>query len=124
MIAGGGALGALARHGTTVMCGQMFGNRFPLGTLVVNVVGCFALGWLVRAVGSWEAWGDSTRLGVGTGFLGALTTFSTFGVQTVQLWSKSPALALLNVTGNLVLGLVAASLGMYLAIQMTSAAKW
>jgi CrcB protein len=113
-------MGALARHGTALMCGQLFGSRFPWGTLLVNVVGCFALGILIRLASEWGAWGEPTRLGVGTGFLGALTTFSTFGVQSVQLWSKSPAIATANVVGNLALGLIAAAVGMYLAMQLTN----
>ena len=43
LVAGGGAVGAVARYGASVMCGSLFGDRFPWGTLLVNVVGCFLL---------------------------------------------------------------------------------
>ena len=55
------------------------------------------------------------KLVLGTGFLGAFTTFSTFGVQTVQLWGRSPLAAMGNVTGNLLIGIAAAMAGMYFA---------
>lgn len=117
IVATGGAVGAVARHGTGVLCAAMWGTRFPWGTLIVNVLGCFMLGWLLHEAEHVNVFGDTTKLAIGTGFLGAMTTFSTFGVQTVQVWSRSPSTAMLNVAGNLVLGLIAAAIGIYLATQ-------
>ena len=113
-VALGGALGAMARYGAGLMCSGAFGDRFPWGTLLVNVLGCFLLGWLLQSTTT----SDTAKLAVGAGFLGAFTTFSTFGVQTLQAWQRSPALAFLNIGTNVLLGLLAAGLGIYFA------AKW
>lgn len=114
-VAIGGALGAASRHLVSVGCEQAFGSRFPWGTLLVNVVGCFLLGWLIEAAEASESISDAWKLTIGTGFLGALTTFSTFGVQTHHAWQRSPTSGILNVVANVLVGLIAAGLGMYLA---------
>ena len=89
VVATGGAIGAVARHIASVAWTAVLGDRFPWGTLFVNVLGCFLLGWLVRSVAISDSISDSSKLFLGTGILGAFTTFSTFGVQTVLLWEKS-----------------------------------
>ena len=111
-VALGGALGSLARHTSSLLCAHLFGDRFYWGTLLVNVAGCFLLGWLLH---NENPSSHHTRMVIGTGFLGAFTTFSTFGVQTHQLWERDPILAVANVGANVVLGLVAAGLGLYTA---------
>lgn len=115
IIAIGGAIGAVARHSITVFCTTTLGDRFPWGTLCVNVAGCFLLGALLQPT---LAFADTTKLALGTGFLGALTTFSTFGVQTLHAWQRSPFAACANIGANLALGLLAAAMGMHIA------AKW
>lgn len=114
-IALGGGLGAVTRYGVGLACESVWGNRFGHGTLLVNVAGCFVLGllmheaWLAKPVGPWHA-------GLTVGLLGGLTTFSTFGYQTVRhLDAGEPLLALANVALNVVLGLAAAGLGVWLA---------
>ena len=85
-------------------------DRFPLGILIVNVTGSFALGMLV---GSGTALMPATlAMIVGTGLLGGYTTFSTVSVETVLLaerGKRTPAAA--NVIGTLALALLAATLG-------------
>lgn len=116
-IAAGGALGALARYGVGVACARVWGERFAYGTLLVNVAGCFALGLLMH-----EAWLTSQRLtphahaGLAVGLLGGLTTFSTFGYQTVRhVEAGEVGLAVLNIAANVFVGLLAAMLGVYAA---------
>lgn len=113
-IAIGGALGALCRHGVGM---ALLGTRFAYATLVVNVAGCFVLGALVH-----DGFASNGRLAmlshpaVTVGFLGALTTFSTFGLQTVlYLEQREWGLAAANVLSNLVIGLAATAAGVALA---------
>lgn len=109
-----GAIGALTRLGTCVAMNRIFGESFPLGTLTVNVLGCFCLGALVH-------WNDQLipqqwKLILGVGFLGALTTFSTFGLETVTRYNGGETwTAFANIASNLVFGLAAVVLGMWVA---------
>lgn len=116
-IAIGGAVGSVARYAVGVWCVALWGERFPLATLLVNVAGCFVLGLLMH-----EAWAPATRTAsvwhaaVTVGMLGGLTTFSTFGYQTVRHFDVGePLLALANVALNMALGLTAAGAGLYLS---------
>lgn len=117
-VACGGAIGAVARHLGSLAWTAMLGDRFPWGTLFVNVLGCFLLGWLTRSALVSDSISETTKLLLGTGFLGAFTTFSTFGVQTVQLWSRSPLAAAGNISANLFVGIAAVLAGMHFASQM------
>ena len=108
-IAIGGAFGAVSRYGVNKACAHWFGNHFAFGTLLVNVVGCFLLGLLfgMRSIDS-SRWNELTHSGMTIGFLGALTTFSTFGLETAQHFQESHHhLGLTNIAGNLLLGLAA-----------------
>lgn len=108
-----GAAGALARHGIATSVGP---RAFPWSTLVINVAGSFALGLLLK-LGVDRGWPDSTVLPLGTGFLGAFTTFSTFSVETqAMLRADRLAAAGLYVAASVVGGLGAAALG-YLAAR-------
>ena len=119
-VAGGGALGAVARYGVSVLCIEILGNRFPWGTLVVNILGCFLLGWLLQSATINTTISDAIKLTVGTGFLGGFTTFSAFSIQTIQAWQRSPVIGLANVAANVIVGLLAAVAGIYLALAIQS----
>ncbi|MCH2113835.1 MAG: fluoride efflux transporter CrcB [Pirellulales bacterium] len=113
-IAIGGAAGALSRHGVNKFCARVLGSKFAFGTLVVNVLGCFLLGFFyaLRQTES-TPWSDSTDLGLRTGFLGALTTFSTFGLDaTLHFQAAEHSLGIVYIACNLVLGLAAVYAGM------------
>jgi len=102
----GGAVGAAARYLTDVTVQRSHGSEFPWGTWTVNVAGSFVLG-LVAADG--PVWVVTL---VGTGFCGALTTFSTFGYETVRLKEEGlPWLAAANVGASIAAGLAAAVFG-------------
>lgn len=115
-VAVGGALGAVARYGVSLLAGTPWGN-FPLATLLVNVVGCFLLAFVsTLALRGFvpPAW----RLAIGTGFVGALTTFSTFTWEGDLMVREGEAVrASLYVLGNLVLG-YGAVLGRVLAERL------
>jgi CrcB protein len=102
----GGAVGAPVRYLTDVAVQRAHGTAFPWGTWTVNVVGSFVLGVVVAGGPGWVV------TLAGTGFCGALTTFSTFGYETVRLAEEGEtASAVWNVVTSLAAGLVAAALG-------------
>ena len=111
LIASGGAVGAITRYLIHIGSLKLFGENFPIGTLVVNVVGCFLIGWFV---GCGQSESQKWALAFGFGFLGSLTTFSTFGIETIQYAEAGRAVtSFLSVSANLLLGLVAVMLGMW-----------
>lgn len=113
-IALGGALGALARHGCNQLGARSFGVDFPVGTLVANLLGCLLIGILAGILPRTALGTELSPLLV-TGFLGALTTFSTFGLQTVLMAQEgSISTALLNVALHLGGGLLAVGTGLAL----------
>lgn len=112
----GGFLGAIARWQISGFVQTKAGAAFPLGTLVVNVVGCAAIGAILTLVQERGSFSPATRLFLVTGFLGALTTFSTFGHETLELLRVGRvAAAGLNVALNAVAGVGAVALGRFLA---------
>jgi fluoride exporter len=105
----GGAVGAPVRYLVDRAVASRSGSLLPLGTLLVNVVGCFVLGCLAGVAS------EHVRLLLGTGFCGSLTTFSTFGYETSRLASEgSTRTALANVVVSVALGLAVAALGVTL----------
>ena len=83
----GGALGSAARLGLASLIAVRFGDTFPLGTLIVNVLGCFVIGLYGGLTGPEGAIAASplSRQFVMIGILGGFTTFSSFGLQTHDL---------------------------------------
>jgi fluoride exporter len=93
-------------------------HRFPVGILIVNVTGSFALGLLV---GAGTALMPSALLTIlGTGLLGGYTTFSTVSVETVLLADRSKRAAAANLIGTLALALLAAALGVLAGTALTA----
>lgn len=110
----GAAVGAPLRYLTDLVVQSRHDSVFPWGTFTVNVVGSFVLGCVGAAVLVQDAPAWVLTL-VGTGFCGALTTFSTFGYETVRLveegaWPE----AIRYVAGSLAVGLAACALGWWL----------
>lgn len=124
LVAVGGSLGALTRYGVGLASAKILGRGFAWGTLAVNVAGCFVMGIVMEVMlnlesRSAEAITPAMKLqmalwkqGVAIGFLGALTTFSTFGADTLREFEGGkPLLAIGNVVANLVLSLAAVWVG-------------
>jgi CrcB protein len=102
-----GALGTLARYWLDGVMQELFGTRFPWGILVVNLLGCFLFGFVWALAEERLLISGETRFIILTGFMGAFTTFSTFTFQTAEfLRDGQMGLALANVVGQIVLGMV------------------
>ena len=109
-----GAVGALARFGINQLALRVFGPQFPYGTLIANIAGCLLFGYLVQALAV-DTFSPAVKIAVLTGFLGALTTFSAFGHETIHLAGRGNMMhALANVGLNVVLGLSAVAFGLFL----------
>jgi len=115
-IAVGGGCGSVARFLVAREMGRLLGNFLPYGTLVVNVLGSLALGWLATVFLARPEINIALRLGIAVGFLGAFTTFSAFSLESVQLMLNGAVWrAALNVAVNTVVCLSMCYLGMQLA---------
>ncbi len=115
-VAAGGALGAVARWLVSLAAARLVASGswsgFPLGTMVVNVAGCFLLAWLLASSAGRDPESSLLRLFLGTGLLGALTTFSTFGLDAHGLLTQGrPGQGLLYLGGTLTLAGVAVVVG-------------
>lgn len=112
----GGGIGSALRYGVGRAALALAGLSFPIGTLVVNVVGCAAMG----ALAEWLAWRDtgidaSMKLFLTTGMLGGFTTFSAFALDAVGLWQRGETLvAAAYAAGSVVLSIAGLLGGMAL----------
>ena len=114
-----GAVGAVVRY-LTARAFAAHPSRLPWAVLVVNVVGSL-IGGIALGLAQTGAWSADARLIVLSGLCGGLTTFSTFGVETVQLaLDGRMRAAIASVTANLALGIGAAALGWALVRLLTS----
>ncbi len=86
LVAVGGALGSMARYGFGVLVGKAWSSSFPLGTMLINIVGSLAMGlfigYLVRTTPAWQA---DARLFVAVGIFGGFTTFSSFSLDAISM---------------------------------------
>ena len=114
-IAAGGAIGAVGRHYIANGVMGLTGGGFPFGILVVNILGSFMIGVLVEVFALVWSPDAVTRSFLVVGVLGALTTFSTFALDTVLLMQRGELLkAGLYVIGSVVVSIVALLMGMLL----------
>jgi CrcB protein len=115
-IATGGAFGSVLRYLLSAGTQQWVGRAFPVGTLLVNVIGCFAIGllcvWLIERGNVGEAWRSFWMIGV----LGGFTTFSTFSLDAFELVQDGHmGRAVAYVVASVVLCLSGTALGVILA---------
>jgi CrcB protein len=112
-VAAGGAIGASARHLVNIGSGRLFGTGFPIGTLIVNVLGSFLMGVLVVMLA--HKGGLKMAPFLMTGILGGFTTFSAFSLDALTLWERGqPGLAALYVAASVLLSLAAIALALHL----------
>lgn len=111
-IALGGALGAVGRHYMNVLVSMSMNITFPVGILVVNVLGCFLMGGLIACFTLFWNPPQDIKLFLVTGFLGAFTTFSTFSLDVMTLWSRGAVFeAGLYIAGSVILSIAAVFVG-------------
>jgi CrcB protein len=101
-----GFVGTLARFGLSEIAAKRLGESFPIGTLIVNIVGCFLAGVVFFSIQERLLVSETARLAIMVGFLGGFTTFSAFGVQTFALFKNGEVgLGLLNVAVSNLIGI-------------------
>ncbi|PAX59917.1 fluoride efflux transporter CrcB [Brunnivagina elsteri] len=113
----GAVAGALSRYYLANWFSQRFGTSFPYGTFWINLSGCFGMGFFATfTLTRTELISPELRLLIGTGFLGAYTTFSTYGLETFVLLRTGNTLPIiLYWGGSAILGVVCVWLGAILA---------
>jgi CrcB protein len=115
-----GALGTLSRYGVGLWAQKTLGTTFPYGTLIVNVVGCFLIALIFQLATSPTMISPTMRITLTTGFMGGLTTYSSFNYETTSLLrERAWATALLNVGVTLSACFVAGLLGLLVARRLT-----
>jgi fluoride exporter len=108
----GGGTGAACRYGVGRFVGERYGGAFPLGTFLINVTGCFALGLLATALAATHRDVALPTALLGSGFLGGYTTFSTYALEGLLLYHEgSRRLAVASLLGPVLAGLLAAAAG-------------
>lgn len=118
-VAIGGIFGCLARFGLTQLIQAVYGNEFPLATFCINVIGCFFMGFLFYEMLDKATVTPAIRAGVLTGVIGGFTTFSTFGMETINLVEGGQTrTAVLYLSSSIVFGLMAVMLGAYIARRL------
>ncbi|MDP4083693.1 MAG: fluoride efflux transporter CrcB [Bacillota bacterium] len=112
LVACGGFFGAIARFGVSNFVKKKYSTVFPAATLFVNLLGSFLLGLIIG-----NNLGESWRYLLGTGFMGAFTTFSTFNLENIQLLQKRNwKIPLLYITISYTFGILLAFLGFRLGM--------
>ncbi|MFJ8529382.1 fluoride efflux transporter CrcB [Bacillus sp. NPDC094106] len=107
-----GILGALSRYYLGLNLDMLWHHIFPLATLLINLIGCFVLSWITTYISRLDVLPSEIVTGIGTGFIGSFTTFSTFSVETVKLINHSEwILAILYVLCSMLGGLLMSRLG-------------
>ncbi|MBA4367916.1 MAG: fluoride efflux transporter CrcB [Desulfobacterium sp.] len=114
----GGSLGAVSRYGVGLLTAKAWGTHFPWGTLIVNLAGCFLIGLIFALADRVRLLTPDVRLLIVTGYLGALTTFSSFSIETVNAGRSGMALLpLVNILINNVGGFAFTFFGIWLGGQ-------
>jgi CrcB protein len=120
VVGAGGFVGAAARYLAGGLVYQLLPPSFPYATFLINVLGCFAIGFLAVLADERFVLGPDARLFLMVGVLGGFTTFSSFGLETLNLLREGSSLgAAANAIGQVALGLGAVWAGAVLARSLT-----
>lgn len=111
-----GAIGTLARYGLQGLVQVRTGGTFPYGTLLINLLGCFFLGWIGQFTLNRMVISPDLRMAIAVGFFGGFTTFSSFGWETAKMIETGEWLrASTYVAASVFLGLLLSVVGIRLA---------
>ena len=113
----GGALGSMARYGTSLVIARLWPMAFPLGTLLINIIGSIAMGLFMGLFARLlPDWAEDARLFVAVGVLGGFTTFSSFSLDTIVLIERGEVL---QAGFYVLLSVVLCLIGLYLGLLVT-----
>jgi CrcB protein len=119
LVALGGGMGALCRYGLSALAVRIVGVGFPAGTLMANLMGCFMIGIALALIEHHNLLDQAHRLFFMTGFLGALTTFSTFALESVMLARSGAWLSAgLNLAINNAAGITLVLVGIWIGRRL------
>lgn len=110
----GGLIGASLRYIISIYSARVLGADFPYGTLFVNIIGGFLIGFIMELSFSTDLISPNFRLFLTTGVMGGLTTFSTFGYETISLFNE----------GSYILGSLNAGLNLFLCLGFVVLGKF
>ena len=116
----GGAFGTWTRYLFGIWAGRTLSAVFPFGTLLVNLTGCFLIAFVLQIATDTLLIGPTLRLALTTGFLGGLTTYSSFNYETTRLfqegaWGAASTSFVATTAGGLIAGLLGLTLAHKLA---------
>lgn len=111
----------MMRYATGLAALRMFGAGFPMGTLLVNILGCTMMGLLARLLPAPDEGGQAMRLLFMSGFLGGYTTFSAFALDIAGLLERGEgALAFIYLAASIALSLLGLAFGLWLGGMLTA----
>lgn len=114
-VGAGGAIGAMSRHGIALWMAERFGAASWTATLAVNIAGCFLMGIMVAYLAISAPFSEATRAFLAVGFLGSLTTFSSFALDGYGFWIRGDMLGGAGYIGaSVLLSLASFAVGFWL----------